>query len=92
MKMNLSEATLDLDRLQIVKLHGARGVRLICRTGMLWVTQEGILRDDFLAPNCGVTIETDGIVLIEALSASSANLARSREATAVSAAVERASA
>lgn len=88
MNMNLNKAMLDLDRLQIVKLHGARGVRLTCRMGMLWVTQEGILRDDFLAPKCGMTIETDGTVLIEALSASSASLERAGEATEVSADVE----
>jgi hypothetical protein len=74
MRLSLSKATLNLDRLQIVSLRGARGTRLTCGKGMLWVTQEGIARDDFLAAGCGVAVETDGTVLIEALSASSATL------------------
>jgi len=88
MKMDLNKAALDLDRLQIVRLRGAKGVRLTCRRGMLWVTQEGIRRDDFLAPGCGVTVETDGMVLIEALSASSAFLDEREDAVEVSAGVE----
>jgi hypothetical protein len=88
MKMNLSKATLDLDRLQIVRLRGAKGVRLTCRKGMLWVTQEGIRRDDFLAPGCGVTVETGGTVLVEALSASSATVEHGEEAVEVSTAVD----
>jgi hypothetical protein len=70
--MNLNKATLDLDRRQIVKLGGARGAQLTCKHGLLWVTQEGLARDDFLAPGCSVEIQTDGAVLIEALSTSSA--------------------
>lgn len=74
MRMNLNKATLEMDRLQIVKLHGAKGARVTCRKGMLWVTQEGVARDDFLAPGCDLAVETDGAVLIEALSASSATV------------------
>lgn len=70
--MKLNRATLDLDRRQIVKLGGARGVRLTCKEGLLWVTQEGLARDDFLTPGRSIEVQTDGAVLIEALSASSA--------------------
>jgi hypothetical protein len=70
--MKLDKATLDLDRRQILKLGGARGVRLTCREGLLWVTQEGLVRDDFLPPGSSVEVQTDGTVLIEALCPSSA--------------------
>ncbi len=70
MRVDLNKAMLGLHRLQIVKLQGARGARVTCREGTLWVTQEGFRRDDFLAPGCAITVETGGAVLIEALTES----------------------
>jgi hypothetical protein len=74
MKVDLDEATLSLDRLNIVKLRGAKGACVTCRAGVLWITQEGVPRDDLLPPGSSVRLETDGVVLIEALCASSATL------------------
>jgi hypothetical protein len=71
MKMNVQKATMELDRLQTLKLRGARGVRLLCREGSLWITQEGVARDDFLVPGAFQEVETDGIVVIEAMMRSS---------------------
>ncbi|MGH8629827.1 MAG: DUF2917 domain-containing protein, partial [Burkholderiales bacterium] len=42
--------------------------------GLLWVTQEGFARDDFLGPGVSVAVETAGAVLIEALCVSSATV------------------
>jgi glycine/D-amino acid oxidase-like deaminating enzyme len=71
MKVDIERATMNLDRMQMIKLRGAKGVRLSCRTGSLWITQEGVARDDFLVPGRSQAIETDGVVVIEAMSASS---------------------
>jgi len=71
MKVDIERATMDLDRMQILRLRGARGVRLSCGKGSLWVTQEGVARDDFLVPGRSQDIETEGMVVIEAMSAAS---------------------
>jgi hypothetical protein len=71
MKLSIERATMELERLQILKLRGARGVRLLCQAGSLWVTQEGVARDDFLVPGTEQEVETDGIVVIEAMMPSS---------------------
>jgi hypothetical protein len=71
MKVDIRGATMNLERAQILKLQGAKGVRLACRQGCLWVTQEGIERDDFLVPGVGLEIEVAGVVVIEAMMASS---------------------
>ena len=62
---------MDLERMQIIRLRRARGVQLSCGGGSLWVTQEGLARDDFLVPGISRVIETDGMVVIEAMLASS---------------------
>lgn len=74
MKVDIEGMTVNLDRLQIIKLRRARGVRLYCSSGSLWVTQENIPRDDFLQPGASQEIESDGIVVIEALAASSLSM------------------
>jgi hypothetical protein len=71
MKLDTERATMDLERLQIVRLRGARGVRLSCGKGSLWITQEGVARDDFLVPGVSQVVETDGMVVIEAMTPSS---------------------
>lgn len=71
MRMDIERAAMDLERMQIVRLRGARGVRLSCGRGSLWVTQEGLARDDFLVPGLSQVIETDGMVVIEAMVPSS---------------------
>jgi hypothetical protein len=70
-KLDIERATMELERLQILKLRGARGVRLDCREGSLWVTQEGVARDDFLVAGMSQEVQTDGMVVIEAMMPSS---------------------
>lgn len=71
MKVDIERATMDLERTQMLRLRGAKGVRLSCRKGSLWITQEGVARDDFLVAGRSQEIETDGVVVIEAMSAAS---------------------
>jgi hypothetical protein len=82
MELYLRRATLHLEPRQILKLRDARGLRVACNSGMLWLTQEGIARDDFLGAGCVRVVETGGTVLIEALDTpSAAILARDSEAS-----------
>lgn len=89
MKVDIERATMDLERMQIIRLRGARGVQLSCRGGSLWVTQEGLARDDFLVPGVSQVIETDGMVVIEAMLASSLTIdSRKPSVVAVTAGLE----
>lgn len=76
MKLSVDNATITLQAAQCLRLTGARGVRLTCRAGLLWITQEGLLRDDFLAPGNGIEVVTGGLVLVEAMSESALEVAR----------------
>lgn len=75
MKVDIERATMELHRMQIMKLRGAKGVHLTCRRGSLWVTQEGVARDDFLVPGISLEIESDGVIVIEAMVPSSVAIA-----------------
>lgn len=70
-RVDIERVTMDLERMQIIRLRAVRGVRLSCRRGSLWVTQEGVARDDFLVPGVSQVIETDGMVVVEAMLPSS---------------------
>jgi hypothetical protein len=80
MKVDIERAAMDLERTQIMKLRGAKGVRLTCRRGSLWVTQEGVARDDFLVPGVTLPIETAGTVVVEAMVASALTIDPAGEA------------
>ena len=67
MKLSMNEATMKLHDGQLLKLKRARGSRLICGEGLVWVTQEGMTRDVFLAPARAFEVTTNGVVLIEAM-------------------------
>jgi hypothetical protein len=67
MKVLLDRATLGLSRARILRLADAREVSVTCRTGMLWLTQEGVPNDALLAPGERLRIQTKRLVLVEAL-------------------------
>jgi len=46
MKVEIENAAIELDPAQSLRLKGAAGVRIVCRSGTVWVTQEGVLRDE----------------------------------------------
>jgi hypothetical protein len=75
MNLVLHDATIGLRPAQLLSLRGARGVRLECREGWLWITQEGLSRDDFLAAGAALELVSDGLVLVEALDRSTLALA-----------------
>lgn len=80
MKLSLNEATMKLRAGQLLKLKGTHATRLICAEGLLWVTQEGMTRDDFLAPGNSIELATQGLVLVEAMGDSVLTLAPAKVA------------
>ena len=50
----------------LLRLPSRAGATLTCNAGLLWVTQEGQLRDDILA--AGDSVAVRGVTLVEAMS------------------------
>jgi hypothetical protein len=67
MKVEIENAAIELDPAQLLRLKGASGVRIVCRSGTVWVTQEGVLRDDFLRPGETLTLRSRGVTLAQAV-------------------------
>ncbi|MGQ0578494.1 MAG: DUF2917 domain-containing protein [Betaproteobacteria bacterium] len=67
MKVEIENAAIELMPAQLLRLRGAAGVRIVCRSGTVWVTQEGVLRDEFLRPGEALTLRSPGLTLAEAL-------------------------
>ena len=67
MKLEIENAAIELEPAQLLRLKGAAGVRIVCRGGTVWVTQEGVLRDDFLRPGEALTLRSRGMTLAQAL-------------------------
>jgi DUF2917 family protein len=66
MKVELDNAAIELKPAQWLRLKGAAGVRIVCRSGTVWVTQEGVLRDDFLRSSEALTLRSRGVTLVQA--------------------------
>jgi Protein of unknown function (DUF2917) len=74
MKRNPDATTMEMRSGQIERLYGATGVRLTCHRGTVWVTQEGLLRDDFLAAGNSLELVASGLTLIEGVGRAGASL------------------
>lgn len=70
MKLGLPDAELCLSPARFVRLHEARGTRIRCVVGCLWITVTGSAEDVFLRDGDSFKIPAPGLVLIEALVAS----------------------
>ena len=67
MKVEIENAAIELEPEQSLRLKGAAGVRIVCRSGTVWVTQEGVLRDDFLRPGEALTLGSRGVTLAQSM-------------------------
>lgn len=45
MKVELTQAAVDLDRRAMMKVPDAAGVRFTCQEGAVWITLDDVLRD-----------------------------------------------
>jgi DUF2917 family protein len=66
MSSGLRHRLVDLLPQQMLRLRGHAGTRLMCRSGTLWITQEGVLRDDFLSAGEALCVESTGLILAQA--------------------------
>lgn len=67
MNIRLRTAPICLPKGQAALLDDARGARVQCRGGSVWVTQEGDRRDIVLEPGDSILIERDGMAVVSAL-------------------------
>ncbi|HWQ40267.1 MAG TPA: DUF2917 domain-containing protein [Burkholderiales bacterium] len=74
MDIALIDTRLSLPREGLIALRQARGARILCLAGCLWITQEGNLKDEVLRPGESLTVQRDGLTLITALTPSSVRL------------------
>jgi hypothetical protein len=74
MKRNPDDTTMEMRPGQIERLRDAAGARLICHRGIVWITQEGLLRDDFLSAGMSIKLVTTGLTLIDSIGQAGARL------------------
>ena len=66
MKMNAEFATICLKDSRAIKLTDARGSRVACLAGVLWITQEHDVRDVVLHAGQDFVISRQGVTLVHA--------------------------
>jgi hypothetical protein len=67
MNIRLRAAPICLPKGQAALLDDARGARVHCRGGSVWVTQEGDRRDVVLEAGDSIEIQRDGMAVLSAL-------------------------
>ena len=78
MNIRLRHAPICLPKGQAALLDDARGARVHCRGGSVWVTQEGDRRDVVLEPGDSILIERDGMAVVSALRDASVDVQAAR--------------
>lgn len=67
MKLDLQSREICLRENQPLRVERARGQRICCTAGILWVTLSGEQRDIFLRCGEALDIADDGLILIESI-------------------------
>lgn len=67
MNTDLKLPAIALRHGQTHRIDAGRGLRVLCLTGTLWLTQDHDLRDIVLEAGDGATIERDGLSILTAL-------------------------
>ena len=67
MQVNLKAPVLALEAGQVLSLDDAEGTRIGARTGTLWITQEGSLKDHIVGAGDTLTIAHPGRTVVQAL-------------------------
>jgi hypothetical protein len=67
MELQLKAPTLALKQGEIVTLDDAQGVPIAASTGTIWVTQEGLYRDDIVGPGDCLVVARPGRTIVQAL-------------------------
>jgi hypothetical protein len=67
MNIELQASNLVLARDGMIALRDARGVRITCVSGVLWITQDNYVKDFIVGPGESHTIDYAGLTLATAL-------------------------
>lgn len=67
MDLSLGSAVTTLQPGHPLRLQGARGRRISCVQGTVWITQDGDLRDTLLAAGADFSFAGDGVAVVQAL-------------------------
>ncbi|MEO8005040.1 MAG: DUF2917 domain-containing protein [Betaproteobacteria bacterium] len=70
MQIDISSSTLTLSPSSVLAVQEGAGTRVLCRTGCLWVTQEGEVKDSVVRAGEVLTIHRPGRTVISALETS----------------------
>ncbi len=74
MHIEINRSTVTLPRDALLTVRDGAGTLIICRSGALWITQEGDIRDAIVEPAASFTIRKAGATVITALRTSSLTL------------------
>ncbi|NMG74400.1 DUF2917 domain-containing protein [Aromatoleum diolicum] len=74
MRMSLSNGIIQLDALKPLAIRDARGVRLECTAGRVWLTVQGQPGDFYLAAGDGLCLASNGLALVEGMPRGSVRL------------------
>ena len=74
MQIEISSSTLTLAPGSVLAVQDGSGTRILCRSGNLWVTQEGDVKDTVVRAGEVLTIRKPGRTVISALEASTLSL------------------
>lgn len=66
MKIDLQAAGMFLTRNQTLGVREAKGCRVVCRQGGLWITEEGDTRDIVIGAGESFLIDNNGLTLLHA--------------------------
>ena len=66
MDVQLHQAGIDLDVGRFLTLRRAKGTRVLCLAGQLWITQDRDTHDHFVQPGGTFEMAVDGAVVIQA--------------------------
>lgn len=71
MQIEISSSTVTLTPASVLAVQDGAGSRILCRTGSLWVTQEGEVKDSVVRAGEVLTIRRPGRTVISALETAS---------------------
>jgi len=74
MKLALGQSRVGLERDQVIAVRDAKGVRVCCLDGALWITQERMAADVVLEAGQSLVIDSPGLTLVMALRPSTLRL------------------
>lgn len=67
MWLSLPPGSLTLKHAQIQSLRHAKGIIIHCQTGVLWLSEEGDARDIVLHAGQRYCLQTEGLIVLEAI-------------------------